>query len=167
MPKLIALFRAHLKSQAHSKAARAVLQHANAEPAVKFANPSALLLNFLAADIFTGRAVLNFSAKFNACRDSKALKTHNAQNFRVNFNDERHFYIPRRICARANFARRHDLYRAPYLQTVKASGAHFSAQRVCLGCSGAPVRETYLCTRPSHKAGASSSTYEFKISYGS
>ena len=148
------------------------MQHTNVEPAVKFANPSALLLNFIAlnsiaADIFAGRAVLNFSAKFNACRDSKALKTHNSRNFSVNFNDERRFYIPRRICARPNSTRRHDLYRAPYLQTVKASGAHFSAQRVCLGCSGAPVRETYLCTRPSHKAGASSSTYEFKISYGS
>jgi len=69
------------------------LRHANAEPAVKFANPSALLLNFLAlnfitADIFAGRAALNFSAKFNACRDSKALKTHNARNFSAIFDAE-------------------------------------------------------------------------------
>jgi len=69
------------------------LQYANAEPAVKFANPSALILNsialnFLAADIFAGRAVLNFSAKFNACRDSKALKTHSARNFSAIFDAE-------------------------------------------------------------------------------
>jgi hypothetical protein len=85
-----------LKSQAHSKAARGVLQHTNVEPAVKFANPSALLLNFIAlnfitADIFAGRAALNFSAKFNACRDSKALKTHNARNFSAIFDAEARF----------------------------------------------------------------------------
>ncbi|EEV18007.1 hypothetical protein [Campylobacter gracilis] len=42
------------------------MRHANAEPAVKFENPSAFLLNSIAADIFAGRAALNFSAKFNA-----------------------------------------------------------------------------------------------------
>nr|WP_314381544.1 hypothetical protein [uncultured Campylobacter sp.] len=75
MPKLITL--------AYSKAASVVLRHANVEPALKFANPSALLfnsiaLNFIAADIFAGRATLNFSAKFNACCDPKALKAHRA-----------------------------------------------------------------------------------------
>lgn len=64
-----------LKSQVRPKVARAVLQHANTEPAVKFKNPSAFLLNSITADIFAGRAALNFSAKFNACRDLKALKT--------------------------------------------------------------------------------------------
>jgi len=72
------------------------LQHANAEPALKFANPSALILNsialnFIAADIFAGRATLNFSAKFNARCDSKALKTHNARNFSARFNAEARF----------------------------------------------------------------------------
>ncbi|RKV92498.1 MAG: hypothetical protein D8H92_13255, partial [Campylobacter sp.] len=63
-----------LKSQVCPKAACVVLQHANVEPALKFENPSALLLNSIAADIFAGRAAQNFSVNFNARCDSKALK---------------------------------------------------------------------------------------------
>lgn len=69
MPKLIALFSRALKSQVRPKAASVVLRHANVEPAVKFENLSALLLNSiainsLAADIFADRAVQNFERKF-------------------------------------------------------------------------------------------------------
>ncbi len=80
-----------LKSQVRPKAACAVLRHANTEPAVKFANPSALLLNSIAADIFAGRAAQNFSVNFNARCDSKALKTHNARNFSAIFDAEARF----------------------------------------------------------------------------
>ncbi|WP_297960018.1 hypothetical protein, partial [uncultured Campylobacter sp.] len=79
--------------QVRPKAASVVLQHANADPAVKFANPSALLLNsialnFIAADIFAGRAARNFSVNLNARCDSKALKTHSARNFSAIFDAE-------------------------------------------------------------------------------
>nr|WP_315083147.1 hypothetical protein [uncultured Campylobacter sp.] len=85
------------------------MQHANAEPAVKFENPSAFLLNSIAADIFAGRAALNFSAKFNARRGLKALKTITREISARDLTPRRAFNIPRRICARQNFTRRHDL----------------------------------------------------------